>query len=165
VNSDTHFANLFPPNSKIVATIPVCGVIRLIFLLALFSGLTAPAQVPLPQEMLATTSRLFDNFGQHPTLHCSIVHFNPFLDFTFRYEAGFLISVRPEDFTPGGGFGAFLRVTPQGGKPEFFAEKFDVPPIPAMMAKQLSPKQLKKIALQTSAGFAIGDGRYSIDVC
>ena len=164
MNSDTHFANLFPPNSKIVATIPVCGVIRLIFLLALFSGLTAPAQVPLPQEMLATTSRLFDNFEQHPTLHCSIVHFNPFLDFTFRYEAGFLISVRPEDFTPGGAFGAFLRVTPQGGKPEFYAEKFDVPPIPAMMAKQLSPKQLKKIALQTSAGFAIGDGRYSIDV-
>ena len=121
MNSDAHFANVFPLSSKILARIQICAVIRLIFLLALCSGLIADAQIPLPPEMLATTSRLFDNFEQHPTLHCSIVHFNPFLDFTFRYEAGFLISVRPEDFRPGAGFGAFLRVTPQGGKPEFFA--------------------------------------------
>src|SRR5258708_4319907 len=126
----------------------MCRVIRLIFVLTLLSGLMAHAQVPIPPEILPETSHLFDNFDQHPTLHCSIFHFNPFLDFTFRYEAGFLISVGPEEFARGGGFGTFLRITPEGGNPEYFGKKFDVPPIPAIMAKKLSPKQLKKIELQ-----------------
>ena len=140
----------------------MCRVIRFIFFLALTS--TVVAQAPLPPELVAGANRLFEEYDKHPTLHCSVTRFNPFLDFTFRYEAGFLISVRPQEFTPGGRFGALLRATPEGGKPEFFGEEFDVPPIPAIMAKKLGPKQLKKIELGMSVGFAMGDGRYAIDL-
>jgi hypothetical protein len=91
-------------------------------------------------------------------------HFDPFLDFTFRYDAGFLINVHPEEFTSGTKFGAFLRITPEGGKPVFFSEGYEIPPIPAMMAKKLSARELKKIELQTSVGFAVRDGRYAVDL-
>ena len=137
---------------------------RLILLFALIPGLMAHAQMPIAPEKLADASRLFESLDKHSTLHCFIDRFNPFLDFTFRYEAGFEVSVRPEEFTPGTKFGAFVRATPENGKPEFFGEQFDVPPIPAMMAKELTARQLKKIQLQMSVGFAMGDGHYAIDL-
>jgi hypothetical protein len=142
----------------------VYGVTRLILLLALTSGLIAHAQMPITPEKLEAVSRLFENLDKHSALHCSVQHFDPFLDFTFRYDAGFLISVHSEQFTPGARFGAFLRITPQDGKPAFFGEQFDVPPIPAIMARKLSAKQLRKIQLQMSVGFAVGDGRYAVDL-
>ncbi|HEY6185309.1 MAG TPA: hypothetical protein VIW67_23930 [Terriglobales bacterium] len=137
---------------------------RFILFLALLSSPIAFAQMPIPADRLAAVSQLFEKLDKHSTLHCSVLHFDPFLDFTFRYEAGLLVSVRPEEFTPGANFGAFLRITPQDGKPAFFGEQYDVPPIPAMMAKKLTARQLKRIELQMSVGFAIGDGRYAIDL-
>src|SRR5262245_5168082 len=131
------------------------SVIRLIFFLAL-AAVLARAQAPLPPNLVLNANRLFEEYGKHSTLHCSVTRFSPFLDFTFRYEAGFLISVKPEEFTPGGRFGALLRATPEGGKTEVFGEEFDVPQIPVIIAKKLGPKELKKIELQMSMGFAMG---------
>lgn len=164
MDSDAHFSNAFSLSSRILSRILVRGVTRLILLFALIPGLMAHAQMPIVPEKLADVSQLFENLGKHSTLHCFIDRFDPFLDFTFRYEAGFEVSVRPEEFTPGAKFGAFLRATPENGKPEFFGEQFDVPAIPAMMAKKLTAPQLRKIQLQMSLGFAIGDGRYAIDL-
>jgi len=142
----------------------MCRMIRFILFLALTSATVAHAQAPLPPELVANANRLFDEYGKHSDLHCSITRFDPFLDFTFRYEAGFLISVKPAEFAPGGRFGALLRATPEGGKTEIFGEEFEIPPIPAVMAKQLGPKELGKIELQMSLGFALGDGHYAIDL-
>src|ERR1051325_641888 len=142
----------------------VYGVTRLLLLLALTSSLIAYAQMPIAPEKVADASRLFEENSGKQTLHCSVEHFNPFLDFTFRYEAGLLVSVRPETFTPGSPFGVLLRVTPQDGMPSFFMEQFNVPPIPAIMAKKLSARELKKLQLQMSVGFAVGDGRYAVDI-
>jgi len=139
-------------------------VIRLILFLVLIPVPIAYAQTPIPPDKLAEVSRLFEDFNKRSTLHCSMEHFDPFLDFTFRYDAGFLINVHPEEFTSGTKFGAFLRITPEGGKPVFFSEGYEIPPIPAMMAKTLSARELKKIELQTSVGFAVGDGRYAVDL-
>ncbi|HEY6185330.1 MAG TPA: hypothetical protein VIW67_24035, partial [Terriglobales bacterium] len=139
-------------------------MIRFLLLLSLVTGVVAHAQMPIPPERLAAVSQLFEKLDKPSTLHCSVEHFDPFLDFTFRYDAGLLVSVRPEEFTPGAKFGAFLRITPQNGKPAYFGEQFDVPPIPAIMAKKLSAGQLKKIQLQMSVGFAIGDGHYAVDL-
>src|SRR5689334_1709745 len=142
----------------------MCRVTRLIFFLLLTSAVSAYAQEPLAPELAPNANRLFEEYGKQSTLHCSINRFDPFLDFAFRYEAGFLAAVRPEEFKPGSRIGTLLRVTPQDGKPTFFGEEFEVPPIPAIMAKKLGPKELKKIELQTSVGFALGDGRYAIDL-
>ncbi|HSS97670.1 MAG TPA: hypothetical protein VLK33_11605 [Terriglobales bacterium] len=137
---------------------------RLVLLLALISGSFACAQMPIPADKLPAVSRLFENLDKRSTLQCAIEHFDPFLDFTFRYEAGLVITIGAAELTPGTRLKAFLRVTPRDGKPEFFGEQYDVAPIPAAMAKKLSPRDLKRIQLQMSAGFAIGDGHYAIDL-
>lgn len=115
------------------------------------------------EDLPANIDELFDSPHAN-TLHCSVEHFDPFLDFTFRYDAGFLVSIPIQQLAPPETLTMYLRATSTGHKPKIFTDKLYVPTIPAEAVKQLGPKGLKNIEARLSAGFAMGDGHYSVDL-
>jgi len=137
---------------------------RLTFLLVIASTLLAHAQLPISAEDLPQIAPLFDTQGSKNTLHCSVIHLGPMLDFTLRHEVGILANLTAEEATPGNRLVLFLRVTPLDGQARFFGENFDVPPIPPEALRSAGAKHLDRIQFQMSAGFAIGEGRYAIDL-
>ena len=100
--------------------------------------------------------------GHH--LKCSIEPFNPFLDFAFRFEAGFVARCALAQFEgKQDTLLSLIRITPQGHAPVVMGGKTKVPAIPADMLEQINPSKLKN-SFEVSGAFSTGEGRYSVTV-
>ncbi len=135
---------------------------RLASLLCVVLASMAAAQVPQTPEVPPSVSALFDAPTQD-SLHCSFGRADTFLDFAFRYNAGYWVLTPLAQFTPGESVASYVRVTPQGGQPLMMRDSFEIASVPPEVVRHLGPKELKKLDLELSIGFALGEGRYSID--
>ncbi len=135
------------------------SVTRNILLVVLVFLLPAAAQVPVDANLVSVVNDLFDGKEQSKSLKCSFEKREPVLDFSFRYHAGFMVEVPVRDLPPGDETTAYLRVTPEGGSPTLLFESFQVPDYPP----GLSAKILDNLHLVMSGGFAVGEGRYSVE--
>lgn len=140
------------------------SITRLI-LLTSFVARTAGAQGLVRGEDLPRAIRIIDNAPSKSSLPCHIqLSSNLQLDFLFRYMAGFAIDCSlGEKLPPGTRLIALVRVTPELGKPTILLEYFEIPQL-----RPHSPSgfdaQLSKLKVQMSGGFAMGPGRYSVEV-
>jgi len=97
-------------------------------------------------------------------LDCHIRPQHPFLDFAFRFEAGFMVECPVRIF---GGeetrIASFIRVTPAGSQPVLLGEGFL---IPAAAAEARKHNDLRKVNayIELSGVFALGEGEYSVTV-
>ena len=93
-------------------------------------------------------------------LHCTFEPQPPLFDFAFRFEVGFIVTCSLARF--GGHASEVLvhaRVTPEGGKPALLGETYRLPEITwATKHGDLNQK------MEMSGGFAVGEGRYQIEV-
>ncbi len=137
-------------------------VMRIASLLCVALASAAAAQVPLTAETRPATSAVFDAPARD-SLHCSFRRGDTFLDFAFRYNAGYWVLAPLAQFTPGETLQSFVRVNPQSGQPLLMHDSFEVASVPSDVARHLGPKELKKIDLEMSVGFALGEGRYTVD--
>jgi hypothetical protein len=143
-----------------------CEFILLKRLLLFGLGLCVPAraQVGLASKDIPTANQIIDSGAQHKPLKCNVRTWNPFLDFNFRYETGFVIFSSFRQFAPGEKLIAYLRVTPQGSAPVLLGETFDIPEHQLDAIRQLHPKELRKLQLTLSGAFSIGQGRYTVEL-
>jgi hypothetical protein len=136
-------------------------------LFVLASLLTLPiafSQVPLEEPDTTKVSRILDKLPERNTLRCTIHDWKPFLDFSFRFDAGYVVRCPFEEF---GGedskIAAYTRVTPQGGTPVVLADLLAVPAVPPDVIAKTKLKSLH-VELDMSGGFAIGEGEYQVEV-
>lgn len=137
---------------------------KLTFLLGLSLSVPANAQVALGPEEIPIVNQIIDSRVQQKTLKCDVRPSNPFLDFNFRYETGLIVSANLSQFTPREGLIAYLRVTPEGSAPILLRETVEIPTIQPDSATRFDAKNLKKTELEISSAFAIGPGRYAVEL-
>jgi hypothetical protein len=95
------------------------------------------------------------DFGAKPgekPLRCEVRPLRPTLDFSFRFQTGYMVRVPMNQFTGKGHlWGVVVRVTPEGGKPVYFGHRTRLPEVPKTTAE-----------LEVGGGFLLGEGRYRV---
>lgn len=139
----------------------ICG--RAVCVFAAFTALVN-AQSLITGDTAANVNRALAEGVKGDALKCSVKPIQPFLDFAFRFNAGFVASCPVKEF--GGqesSMIAYLRITPEGRPPVVLARGYRLPAIPPSLAKKIQVKHLKT-EFETSGGFVLGEGRFTVDL-
>src|SRR5512147_1818072 len=104
----------------------------------------ASAQVPQSPEIPSAITALFDAPAKD-SLHCSFRRSNTFLDFAFRYNAGYWVRTPLAQFPTAEALTSYVRVSPQGGQPLVLRDSFEIAAVAPEVVRHLGPKDLKKI--------------------
>jgi hypothetical protein len=121
-------------------------------------------QVPLTAAESEKIEHFLDSDHSPALLDCSIQARKPFLDFTFRFVVGYILSCPLRAF--GGratAIWAFTRVTPEGGKPLILGQSYWLPGLSPEQAAATNSSKLKGRA-EASGGFSVGEGGYRVDL-
>jgi hypothetical protein len=116
--------------------------------------LTATA---FPQMVVseARVRRLLNRFEAetHETLRCEVIPLKPVLNFSFRFQAGFIVHVPLSQYLGSGHrWTMLIRVTPEGGETVNLMSRFALPEIPRT-----------KVVAEVGGGYLIGEGRYGVE--
>ncbi len=133
-------------------------------LLVAISAISATAQGQLNRADSEKVIRALDKGIRGDELKCSITPVKPFLDFAFRFDAGFISGCPVKEF--GGRAGtltSYLRITPDGGTPIVLAAGYRLPEISASLAKQIQIRKVKT-SFDSSGVFVLGEGKFSVDM-
>ncbi|MBV9082845.1 MAG: hypothetical protein JOZ62_09230, partial [Acidobacteriaceae bacterium] len=128
----------------------------------LLVAVAASAQAVLPPNDAKQVSRFFDAIAEADSLPCRVEPVHPFLDFAFRFEAGYYIAC-PLNVFEGkqSRVAIFLRLSPENGRSLILGETYSVPAVPASSRERLSKI---KAELRTSGAFALGEGKYTAEL-
>ena len=132
----------------------------------LFFCVLAPAfaQLPLTPEAARQLEHVLAAGDNGEKLDCRIRPFRPFLDFGFRFEAGFMVECPAKIFEgKESRVGSFVRITPAKGEPVILGEGFTIPAMPPS-AKKHSDLRKVNAYLEFSGVFALGEGEYKVHV-
>jgi hypothetical protein len=106
------------------------------------------AQALLPATWGAALDRLFTQ-----TLACEVTPTRPYLNFGFRFQAGYFFTVPLRQFAgPGHRIQVVTRLTPQAGPAVVLGQRFDLPPVPPT-----------KQSIEVGGGYLLGEGNYRVD--
>ena len=97
-------------------------------------------------------------------LKCEITPTKPFVDFAFRFEAGYIVQCPMEQF--GGretALSSFLRIQPAASAPVVLGDRGNVPALPPSLEGRVNFKHLHNW-IEFSGVFALGEGDYAIDL-
>lgn len=143
------------------------GVSRQPILLSLL--LCALPAVPVPAQTLVAgadaqrVNRLIDRAAGAQRLNCTVTPAKPFMDFQFRFNAGFTIACPLKLFAGNESrLSTYIRVTPEGGAPVLLSGASDIPAMPPDMTTIDPRKENQDIEL--SGEFSLGDGRYLVEL-
>jgi hypothetical protein len=121
---------------------------------------SAAAQSPLTPKAQAGIAYLFDKAAMANPLDCHVETRKPFLDFSFRYEIGYIVRCGIGQFNGAETrLGMLLRVTPLHGSPTVLGESFLLPAIPEEAKVRVNLKRLHA-EVQFSGVYAAGEGAY-----
>jgi len=136
-----------------------------LFMLSCLVASAAGAQQLVRSEALSHATWILDHAASKNSLPCNIqLSSNLQLDLLFRYTAEFAIDCRlGEKLHPGARLVALVRVTPELGKPTILLESFDMPQV-KLHSRSGFDSPLSKLEVWMSGGFAMGSGRYSVEV-
>lgn len=95
-----------------------------------------------------------------PKLQCNITRVPPRLSFSFRYWAGYEITVPVRQYQPAskGQLTVAIRAVPRGGTPRYFIRRRPLPPLPE------DPKLYRRAELYLSGALVLGPGEYEMDL-
>jgi hypothetical protein len=88
-------------------------------------------------------------------LRCEVTPIKPSLNFSFRFQAGYVVRVPMNQYSGAGhGWAMITRITPEGGgqKPVYLASRTMLPSIPKT-----------KVAVEVGGGYLLGEGRYDVN--
>src|SRR3954447_25555518 len=89
---------------------------RLAAILLLVTTATASAQVVVDERRLGARLARFEDAAPADTLRCSVSPIHPSLNYSFRFQAGYILTVPMNQFEGSGHrWRMITRVTPQGG--------------------------------------------------
>jgi hypothetical protein len=128
----------------------------LLFLLAI---LTAPC--PALSQNVISVRRIpkewqdFRPRPDEPKLRCSVTSIRPRLNFSFRFQTGYVARFPGSEYVGKGHWIAtFFRVTPDNSErqPVYFVSRTRIPEVPP-----------NKTTLEVGGGFVVGEGKYRVD--
>ena len=131
---------------------------------ALCVAAPARAQSLLDPADRARATQLFHSSMHTVNLGCEIESKKPFLDFAFRFDAGYTVRCRLSAFEgKESTLYTFVRVTPQGGASVLLGGATKLPAISGEQAERTNMRKMKT-PLELSGGFSIGEGAYLVEV-
>ena len=111
--------------------------------------------------------RILDAAPGKNTLPCYVqLEKHPQLDFMLRYLERIRIecSVGGGELKPGTKLYAVVRITTDGHQPSLMLERFDLPKVPLDGPSDLYVRRSQALSVSMNAGFALGQGRYLVEV-
>ena len=104
-----------------------------------------------PASIPSAVARFEEQPGEQP-LRCDVTPIRPTLNFSFRYQAGFVVRVPMNQyFGPGHGWEVLARITPEGSEPVYLLTNTRLPNIPKT-----------KVELEVGGGYLLGEGAYGV---
>ncbi len=133
-------------------------------LLLVLIGTLAAAQLPLAPDSEKTFSRVFEEGPKGDRLDCHVDTFKPFLDFSFRYEIGYVVHCPIRQFQGRQStVGTLLRVKGETGRAITLGESFLVPAMPAELRDKVNLRHMHN-EVEFSGVFAAGEGDYDVQL-
>lgn len=124
-----------------------------------------PAQLAMqnPQD-IDKINHLMSGEGEWDKLDCHVQTYKPFLDFAFRFEAGYVVRCSLAQFEGKESFlASYTRVRPVNGTPVVLADQFHIPAIPPERRQGFNWQRFHEEA-EFSGVFAAGEGEYQVDL-
>jgi hypothetical protein len=116
-----------------------------------------------PQD-IDKVNRLMSGEGEWGKLDCRVQTYKPFLDFSFRFESGYVVRCPLAQFEGKESFlASYTRVTPVNGTPVVLADRFQIAPMPRERSRGFDWKHFHEEA-EFSGVFAAGEGEYQVDL-
>jgi hypothetical protein len=127
---------------------------RVTVAMVLFTSTAIWGQTRLERSKIPAVERYFGSFENDKPLQCRVEPIPPRLSFSFRLQAGYVVSVPLKQyFGPKHVLAILSRVTPEGGDPAYFASAVKLPDIPKT-----------KNVMDLAGLYLVGEGRYSVDL-
>ncbi len=125
---------------------------RIVFT-CLFLSAAAFGQVALDSARIPARLRNMEKAPDESPLACSVKPISPVLDFSFRFEAGYVLRVPMRQYEgKGHGWAVLLRIAPDdGGAPVYLGSRYPLPEIPKT-----------GVELEVGGGFVLGEGTYHV---
>jgi hypothetical protein len=121
-------------------------------MLCLFACAAAFSQTVVDAAKIRGILEKFEPHANEQELHCDVMPIKPALNFSFRFQAGFIVRVPMSQYSGAGHRWAMLiRVTPAGGEPVYLLSVIRLPDIPKT-----------RIAAEVGGGYLVGEGRYNV---
>ena len=122
------------------------------------------AQWQLNRQDSEKVNRALDAARSGDQLKCHIRPIEPFLDFSFRFDAGYIASCPVKEFDGKRSLLiAYTRIVPDGGAPVVLGSAYQLPEIPPWLAERINLQRVNT-NFDVSGGFVLGEGRYKVDV-
>jgi hypothetical protein len=137
--------------------------VLLMLLFCVLSAAPAEAQTLVAPGDKQRVNQLIDRGAGAQRLNCAVTPAKPFMDFQFRFNAGFTIGCPLKLFVgKKSRLSTYIRVTPDEGAPVLLSGANDIPAMPADMAAT-DPRKLNQ-DIELSGEFSLGDGRYLVEL-
>jgi hypothetical protein len=124
-------------------------------ILALAAAVAAPAQIIVnPLRLRNVIGQLESAQPGEQALRCDVSPIRPSLNYSFRYQAGYTVSVPMNQYLGSGhGWSMLTRITPEGGdrKPVYLLSRIPLPTVPKTNAQSV-----------VGGGYLLGLGVYSV---
>ena len=128
---------------------------RYALLLALAACMAARAQSIVNPNRLRGPIALMENAqAGERALRCDVSPIKPSLNYSFRYQAGYTVTVPMSQFLGSGhGWTTLTRITPEGGtrKPVYLISRVPLPQVPKT-----------NVEVRVGGGYLLGEGVYNV---
>ncbi|MCX6631891.1 MAG: hypothetical protein NTW28_30145 [Candidatus Solibacter sp.] len=128
---------------------------RYALLLALAACAAAPAQsIVNPSRLRSLVAQLDGGQAGEQALRCEVTATRPSLNYSFRYQAGYTVTVPMNQYTGSGhGWTTLTRITPEGGtrRPVHLLSRVALPHVPKT-----------NVAASVGGGYLLGEGAYNV---
>jgi hypothetical protein len=127
---------------------------RVTLAMVLFTSTAIWGQTRLEPSKIPEAEKYFGSLENDKPLQCRVEPIPPRLSFSFRLQAGYVVSVPLKQyFGPKHVLAILSRVTPEGGDRAYFASAVKLPDIPKT-----------KNVMELAGLYLVGEGRYSVDL-
>jgi len=113
------------------------------------------AQVIVDPARFGSVLKSLEPRADEKPLRCEVTPIRPSLNFSFRFQAGYVVHVPMNQYSgEGHGWAMVTRITPEGGgqKPVYLVGRTRLPSIPKT-----------KVAVEVGGGYLLGEGRYDVN--
>src|ERR1039457_6660237 len=128
---------------------------RYALILALAACTAAPAQsIVNPNRLRSVIAQLEGAQAGEQALRCQVSTIKPSLNYSCRYQAGYMVTVPMNQYLGSGhGWATVTRITPEGGarKPVYLMSQIALPQVPKT-----------NVELRFGGGYLLGLGVYSV---
>lgn len=127
-------------------------------------GFSALAQTLWHSVDTGIAGPAFEKQARREQLTCYVDTKKPFVDFAFRFEAGYVVHCPLREFQgQASKLLAYLRVRPEGGLPMILGQGFKLPAIPPVLRSRIDLHHFNT-EIEFSGVFAVGEGEYPVEL-